>query len=415
VAVDFSIHAPHRNGDERNHHAHIMTTTREVTATGLGAKASIEWSDTDRRKQGLEPAKSEVKAIREQWAALTNEHLLERGIEVRVDHRSLQEQGIDREPQSHLGPAVSGMERRGMETEVGKRIAWEMQTAAQERLERAAELGRVEREKQEISGQVLVLDSDLEAAKKARGLTSDMGSDGPDLTIKKRGMFDGLKLGPEPGAGERELFAQVRLKGPKRAPARAHDQVQLLNQTVDRYARAWMDALQMQAKDLPILEHQKIELKDAGAGLEKVRPGAVADLNNAIEFEPATYRAMTQLEGPPRVSELLAGLQHEARVRADPNLQAERLVKAWNVLEAQREKLEGWEHKEAREQVAGRVRELALTLKRSPKLEAIVRRRALEFGIEPGSRLTLVMHERDIERALELSTRDLGRSRGLSL
>ena len=109
-----------------------MTTTREVTATGLGAKAAIEWSDTDRRKKGLEPAKAEVKAIRERWAVLTNEHLLERGIEVRVDHRSLQEQGIDREPKSHLGPAVSGMERRGMETEVGKRIAWEMRAAAQE-------------------------------------------------------------------------------------------------------------------------------------------------------------------------------------------------------------------------------------------------------------------------------------------
>lgn len=99
-----------------------MTTTRQVTATGLGSKAAIEWSDTDRWKKGLEPAKTEVKAIRERWAALTNEHLLERGIEVRVDHRSLQEQGVDWEPQSHLGPSVSGMERRGMETEVGNRI-----------------------------------------------------------------------------------------------------------------------------------------------------------------------------------------------------------------------------------------------------------------------------------------------------
>lgn len=168
VAVDFSIHAPHRSGDERNHHAHIMTTTREVTATGLGAKAAIEWSDTDRRKKGLEPAKSEVKAIRERWAALTNEHLLQRGIEVRVDHRSLAEQGIDREPQSHLGPAVSGMERRGMETEVGKRIAWEMRAAAQERLERAAELGKLEREHRALAKDSLILDGDIAAAKAER-------------------------------------------------------------------------------------------------------------------------------------------------------------------------------------------------------------------------------------------------------
>ncbi|MGB6677682.1 MAG: MobQ family relaxase [Terriglobales bacterium] len=168
VAVDFSIHLPHRSGDDRNHHAHIMTTTREVTATGLGPKAAIEWSDTDRRKKGLEPAKSEVKAIRERWAALTNEHLLERGIGARVDHRSLQEQGIDREPQSHLGPAVSGMERRGMETEVGKRISWEMQAAAQARLERAAEIGKLAREREQLQLSTLDLSGDLKLAKEER-------------------------------------------------------------------------------------------------------------------------------------------------------------------------------------------------------------------------------------------------------
>jgi ATP-dependent exoDNAse (exonuclease V) alpha subunit len=188
VAVDFSIHAPHRNGDERNHHAHIMTTTREVTATGLGPKAAIEWSDTDRRKKGLEPAKTEVKAIRERWAALTNEHLLERGIEVRVDHRSLQEQGIDREPQSHLGPAVSGMERRGMETEVGKRISWEMQAAAQARLERAAEIGKLAREREQLQLSTLDLSGDLKLAKeeRARAAPEAKAKDTADMSLAER-------------------------------------------------------------------------------------------------------------------------------------------------------------------------------------------------------------------------------------
>lgn len=35
-AVDFAIHAPHRDGDVRNHHAHVLMTTRQVTAEGLG-------------------------------------------------------------------------------------------------------------------------------------------------------------------------------------------------------------------------------------------------------------------------------------------------------------------------------------------------------------------------------------------
>jgi hypothetical protein len=70
----------------------------------------------------LGPAKEAITLIRERWETLTNEYLKEHGIEARIDHRSLEAQGIEPEPQSHLGPAVSGMERRGIETEVGKRL-----------------------------------------------------------------------------------------------------------------------------------------------------------------------------------------------------------------------------------------------------------------------------------------------------
>ena len=159
------IHAPHREGDDRNHHAHILTTTRQVRATGLGEKASIEWSDTDRAKRGLEPSKVELKAVRERWAVLTNEHLQARGIAARVDHRTLEAQGIDRVPTVHLGPAVSAMERRGIQTEVGQRISLERAT---ERLAQAAELGRLERERAGVERSILDLSGDLAAARAER-------------------------------------------------------------------------------------------------------------------------------------------------------------------------------------------------------------------------------------------------------
>src|SRR3546814_8375522 len=38
VAVDVEIHAPGREGDHRNHHAHLLTTTRRIGPEGLGAK-----------------------------------------------------------------------------------------------------------------------------------------------------------------------------------------------------------------------------------------------------------------------------------------------------------------------------------------------------------------------------------------
>lgn len=164
VAVDFAIHAPHRAGDDRNHHAHILTTTRTVTATGLGAKTEIELGDRDRARLGLGPGKDEITAIRERWATLSNEALQAAHHDARVDHRSLEAQGIEREPTVHLGPAVSGMQRRGMETEVGRRLEAEVR----ERLAIAAELGRLEREAAAVAQSIVTLSTDIHAALAAR-------------------------------------------------------------------------------------------------------------------------------------------------------------------------------------------------------------------------------------------------------
>jgi hypothetical protein len=400
VAVDFAIHRPHRSGDERNFHAHVLTTTRQVEPAGLGAKASIEWSDTDRAKKGLGPAKGEVKAIRARWEEFTNERLQALGIEARIDHRSLADQGQDREPGRHLGPAVSGMERRGIETEVGKRIGWEMQAAAVERLARAAELGRVEREASEIQKSILDLSGDIKAAEQERDAGLELGA---DKTPKpKRGMFDGLNL---------------KSGGPvlERAPEKTSEVPQTLNRALDRYARTWVDATRMQEKNLPILEHQKTAFQEAQRALDRVRPGASADLRRGLEYEPAVGRAMMSLQGPERTARLRAALDQEARMRADPNRHAERLVKTWRALEADRERFSGYEHQDIREQIQERMKSLASELKRDPQLESILQRRAQELRIERGSRLDRVLKEPKLERALEISVRDLGRDYGLEL
>ena len=172
-AVDFAVHRPHREGDERNFHAHILTTTRQVEATGLGAKTSIEWADTDRARQGLGPAKEEVTAIRERWAVLTNEKLQALGLESRIDHRSLDAQGEQRIPGQHLGPSVTAIERRGERSEVG----WRVREEADERLRLAAELGRIERERQAVERSILDLTGDIQAARRDRDASLAPGYD----------------------------------------------------------------------------------------------------------------------------------------------------------------------------------------------------------------------------------------------
>lgn len=53
------------------------------------------------RKESMQPRLME---FRELWATLINDAYIDAGIEVRVDHRSLVDQGIDRAPERHLGP-----------------------------------------------------------------------------------------------------------------------------------------------------------------------------------------------------------------------------------------------------------------------------------------------------------------------
>ncbi|MFV1681983.1 MobQ family relaxase [Phaeobacter sp. JH20_14] len=118
VAVDVAIHAPHREGDQRNHHAHVLTSTRKLEPDGFTAKTRV----LDSAKTGS----VEIEQMRGLWAELQNRALERAGEVERVDHRSLEAQReaalergdqlsaeeLDRDPELKLGPAANSMERR---------------------------------------------------------------------------------------------------------------------------------------------------------------------------------------------------------------------------------------------------------------------------------------------------------------
>lgn len=121
VAVDISIHAPTEKGDQRNHHAHVMATTRKFEGGKLTGKSDFDLSDRDRKKKNLPGRKHELEVIREEWAAMVNRALARANQKERVTHTSLKAQGISRPPTIHLGPAATAMERREELTERGER------------------------------------------------------------------------------------------------------------------------------------------------------------------------------------------------------------------------------------------------------------------------------------------------------
>jgi flagellar biosynthesis/type III secretory pathway protein FliH len=118
VGVDWALHAPHRRGDERNHHAHLMMTTRVLGPEGLGGKT--------RSLDDQVTGSIEIDRMREAWAQQCNGVLERASVAVRIDHRSLETQRaeallrgdlekaetLDRAPEQHLGVQVAGMERK---------------------------------------------------------------------------------------------------------------------------------------------------------------------------------------------------------------------------------------------------------------------------------------------------------------
>lgn len=140
-ALDIAIHAPrdYPGSDRRNFHAHLLATTREVTLEGLGAKTPLEWSDTNRRRIGLGPAVGELLYVREHWAMAANAALERAQVHSRIDHRTLQAQGIDREPSLHIPRAAFEMERHGYHSVVAERLRAEHQARVEARLQRAAQ------------------------------------------------------------------------------------------------------------------------------------------------------------------------------------------------------------------------------------------------------------------------------------
>lgn len=114
VIVDAAIHAPHTDSgsDERNYHAHILFTSRDVDfkTQHFAAKKNRDFNK--------ENSKETVKYWRERFAQIVNHHLERAGHDARVDHQSYQEQGSDLEATQHEGSTVTQLRRMGIATEI---------------------------------------------------------------------------------------------------------------------------------------------------------------------------------------------------------------------------------------------------------------------------------------------------------
>ncbi|MGJ7043202.1 Ti-type conjugative transfer relaxase TraA [Shinella sp. BE166] len=117
AAVDFAIHAPHEQGDIRNYHAHVMMTTRQVGEAGLGEKTYLELKNARLLSNGMATTDMQLRDIRQSWESIANSQLQREGLDIRIDHRSHAERGLELLPTEHMGVHASQMQRQGMTVE----------------------------------------------------------------------------------------------------------------------------------------------------------------------------------------------------------------------------------------------------------------------------------------------------------
>ena len=179
VAADVAVHLPSATGDQRNHHAHILTTSRVVEPEGLGKKTRV--------LDDLKTGPVEITAMRAVWAGLCNEALERAGSAERVDHRSLKAQRaealaagdlvraaeLDRAPTRHRGPkrehAAGLRDARAAQlaAEAAERARAEAAARAERERAEAERLEEARRERERAAQQAAERAAAEEAARKA--------------------------------------------------------------------------------------------------------------------------------------------------------------------------------------------------------------------------------------------------------
>ena len=141
MVVDFAVHQPDReDGGIPNPHFHVLCPIRPIEQNG-------KWGLKQRRVYELDEDGNRIRDAdgkfvfnavpttdwgspetleywRQTWAELCNAKFAEKGLDVRIDHRSYERQGVELLPTVHEGATVRAMEKKGIRTEKGEFNRW---------------------------------------------------------------------------------------------------------------------------------------------------------------------------------------------------------------------------------------------------------------------------------------------------
>lgn len=363
MIADFAIHTPDPQGDNRNHHCHIMLTTRELTGDSFGQKVR-EWNRTE-----------ELQGWREQWAVHVNRGLEQAGREDRVDHRSLEDRGIDAEPEPKQGPVATEMERQGQQSHAG-----DDRRAAKDRNAERAERRR----------QAEILDFEIARAKRdAREQWAEVDSEDPQQARRERWR----ERGRARFSAEREAERAQRKQEWDRLKAEQAERRQALDKDLDARRATRHDELEAQQARRALRE-------EAEACAPPPEPDNVFGRVNR-RLHTSWNRFLDALDHK-RVEERLRREEAEAQERAARRAEREareraRLDERQDDYDARVRRANGWKDKgEARELIQQQDREKAEANERRRQEIAALRAKPDQDNEPTPTQLAARQHEKQL-------------------
>ena len=265
VAVDVNVHAPGKEGDQRNHHAHILLSACYASTAGALGKKAVELDPIHCQRHGLANV---VEVERERWERLANQALEKAGQEARIDHRSLEAQGIhDRLPGVHLGPTATAIERSGRESDIARRAREQADEFMADMQAQAALLRAAERDVAEL--EALIEAAQWEARPVSERLAEVRQEQERLLQVR------------------RDLWArkQVADEAVKKAKPQAEVQkaIEALPGAVKAAGKAKARVQELEAQESGLSWWQWVERRRLKADLPKAQAEAVAKVQRAVK------------------------------------------------------------------------------------------------------------------------------------
>ena len=229
LPFSYAIHA----GEGNNPHCHLMISERIndghdrspdlwFKRAATGKKKGPE--DGGARKTDALKPQAWLEQTREDWARIANEALERHGHGQQIDHRSLADQGIERLPQIHIGPAAAAMAKRGIEGE-RTALAAGVQEANRELAEARKHLALIEQHIEEVETVIEVeAEQQREAAERAEleALAASLPDPQPQPQERPQRRQEPPKASSGPSPSVKRIDAQIDAKARELREAQQH-------------------------------------------------------------------------------------------------------------------------------------------------------------------------------------------------